>query len=179
MGPRKSGSESAQKSMPPGPCGPQHSVVKLPQGTRCGPTHIAHAGSGRWHRFVPLLRQADPHPAGARCLHSPDRSGFAPGLDTLAAPEPGPVRTSNPAESHWQDDPDAEHPPPLASGRRRRPIIGRRLRSVPPSRLQMRRSWGRQPPRRQFPARNHGRSCPGASPPRSLPARHPNHRRLG
>jgi hypothetical protein len=56
--------------MPQRPCGPQHSVVQLPPGTRCGPTHIAHAGSGRWHRFVPLLRQADPHPAGARCLHS-------------------------------------------------------------------------------------------------------------
>jgi len=63
---------SGKNQCPQSPCSPQHSVVQLPPGTRCGPTHIAHAGSGRWHRFVPLLRQADPHPAGARCLHSLD-----------------------------------------------------------------------------------------------------------
>lgn len=130
----------AAKSVRRSPCAPQHSVVQFTPGTRCGPTHIAHAGSGRWHRFVPSFAKLTPtQPVLAACTR-PGRSGPNLRLDTLAAPDSGtrprlPTCGAPIGKTH-QAPPDDD---------RAEAVVGDASRCPPSSRQQPGRRWGTHP----------------------------------
>jgi len=146
--------------------------------TFCGSMHSGHKMWPHTHRprrqwalapLRPLLRQADPHPAGARCLHRSRRIGSAGSLGyTCRARSWAWSRHSLPRSSNWQDAPSAARHRPRASGHRRRQVLARPRREPPLwQRSRFRKRWARPSPPAPSLDPLGAPSCPGGSPPQT------------